>query len=185
MAGHLCPWWCAYTFDNPLRGLVHQPEKILGPYVRPGMRCLDLGCGLGFFSLALARLTGPQGLVAAVDLQWQMLRGLKKRAAKAGLDGIIEPRQCRVDDLDISDLAGGMDFALAFYMIHEVPRPAEFLRQVSRALKPGAAFMIVEPLLHVTAAEFRRTLDMTGHCGFVGNERPKVRLSRAAILRRA
>jgi len=185
MAGHLCPWWCAYTFDNPLRGLVHKPEKILGPYVRPGMRCLDLGCGLGFFSLGLARLAGPEGQVIAVDLQWQMLRGLKKRAAQAGLLPVIQARRCRADDLNIADLAGSMDFALAFYMLHEVPQPAGFLHQVSQALKPGAGFMIVEPLLHVTAAEFRRTLEAAGSNGLVIKDRPRVRLSHAAVLYRA
>ncbi len=28
---HVCPWWMIRTFDNPLRRLFHQPEKLLGP----------------------------------------------------------------------------------------------------------------------------------------------------------
>lgn len=185
MAPHLCPWWFAYTFDNPLRRLLHNPEKFLGPYVKPGMRCLDLGCGLGFFSLAMARLTGPSGKVVPVDLQWQMLKGLKRRAAKAGLDGAIQTRQCCVDDLGVSDLNGSMDFALAFYMVHEVPDPEKFIRQVSHTLKPQSSFMIVEPLMHVTAAEFQGTLDAACKTGLTIVERPKVKLSRAAVLCRA
>ncbi len=37
MGAHVCPWWCAwFSINNPLRRLVHDPEKIVGPYVRPG-----------------------------------------------------------------------------------------------------------------------------------------------------
>jgi hypothetical protein len=34
---HVCPWWGGYFIDNPLRRLFHNPEKIVGPYVQPGM----------------------------------------------------------------------------------------------------------------------------------------------------
>jgi len=49
---HVCPWWLVFTFDNPLRGLIHDPRRLFGPYLRPGMRALDLGCGRGFATLA-------------------------------------------------------------------------------------------------------------------------------------
>ena len=185
MAGHLCPWWFAYSFDNPLRRLFHNPERFLGPYLQPGMRCLDLGCGLGFFSLAMARLAGPSGEVISVDLQWQMLRGLQKRAAKAGLDGLIKARRCGADDLGVSDLSASIDFALAFYMVHEVPDPERFLGQAGQTLKPQSCFMLVEPLMHVTASQFRRTLEAARLAGLAVVERPKVRFSHAALLARA
>jgi hypothetical protein len=28
---HVCPWWGGYFIDNPLRRLIHDPEKIVGP----------------------------------------------------------------------------------------------------------------------------------------------------------
>lgn len=65
----VCPWWLAYTFDHALRRLIHRPEVILAGLVRPGQTVLDLGCGMGFFSLAMARLVGEQGRVICVDLQ--------------------------------------------------------------------------------------------------------------------
>ena len=80
-SGHTCPWWLLFTFDNPLRRLIHDPEKILAPYVESGDAVLDVGCGMGYFSLGLAKLVGPEGKVIAADLQPQMLAGLKKRAA--------------------------------------------------------------------------------------------------------
>ena len=53
---HICPWWLTYTFDNPLRRLIHNPRKMLSGLVRPGMTAADLGCGMGYFTAALAEL---------------------------------------------------------------------------------------------------------------------------------
>ncbi len=58
-SGNVCPWWLCPTFDNPLRRLIHNPDRILAGLVRPGEIALDLGCGMGYFSIPLARLVGP------------------------------------------------------------------------------------------------------------------------------
>ena len=48
---HVCPWWLAYTFDNPLRRLVHNPEKMLQKFIKEGDTVVDIGCGMGYFSI--------------------------------------------------------------------------------------------------------------------------------------
>ena len=48
---HVCPWWFAYTFDNPLRRLVHNPEKMLQKFIKEGDTVVDIGCGMGYFSI--------------------------------------------------------------------------------------------------------------------------------------
>lgn len=35
--------------------------------LRPGMRCLDLGANVGYFTLLMADAVGPSGRVAAVE----------------------------------------------------------------------------------------------------------------------
>lgn len=50
----VCPWWLAYTFDNPLRRFLHDPVKLLASHVREGMTVADIGCGMGYFMVALA-----------------------------------------------------------------------------------------------------------------------------------
>jgi 2-polyprenyl-3-methyl-5-hydroxy-6-metoxy-1,4-benzoquinol methylase len=82
---HICPWWGGYFIDNPLRRLIHDLQTILGPYVKPGMTVLDVGCGMGFFSIGMARMVGDEGRVIAVDLQQKMLDVLWRRAQRAGV----------------------------------------------------------------------------------------------------
>ena len=73
MSPHVCPWWGGYFIDNWFRRWLHSPERILAPYVKPGMSVLDFGCGMGIFSVAMARMVGDEGQVIAVDVQQQML----------------------------------------------------------------------------------------------------------------
>ena len=84
-AGNICPWWLCPTFDNPLRRLIQDPDRILAGLVQPGETALDIGCGMGYFSIPLARLVGPEGKVICVDLQEQMLAGVRRRAERAGV----------------------------------------------------------------------------------------------------
>ena len=81
---HVCPWWMAYTFDNPVRKLFHNPQKIFDAYIRVGMTVMDVGCGMGYFSRGMAKLVGTSEKVIAVDLQQKMLDIMLKRARGRG-----------------------------------------------------------------------------------------------------
>ena len=124
---HVCSHKHVWTFDNFLRPLIHNPDKMFSPFVRPGMRVMDVGCGAGFASIGLARLVGDNGKVVAVDVQPEMLAKVSKRAAWAGLGHRIETHLSTADDLGIE---GGFEFINAFYMVHEVPDMESFLRQI-------------------------------------------------------
>ncbi|MEW6218796.1 MAG: methyltransferase domain-containing protein [Thermodesulfobacteriota bacterium] len=176
---HVCPWWLAYTFDNPLRRLIHRPETILGPHVRPGQVVADFGCGMGYFGIALARLVGPQGRVYAVDLQERMLSILMARAARAGVAARILPRLVRAGELAVTE---PLDFALAFWMLHEVPAPRPFLTEIRQLLKKGGRLLVVEPRGHVGPAVFEDEIALAVSAGFEVLDRPAVALSRGVLL---
>jgi 2-polyprenyl-3-methyl-5-hydroxy-6-metoxy-1,4-benzoquinol methylase len=89
-----CPWWLAATFDNPFRRFFHNPAVILGDLVTPGQTVIDLGCGMGYFSLAMAKMVAPDGQVIAVDLQSQMLAGAR-RSSVTDYATSIHPRSDR------------------------------------------------------------------------------------------
>jgi ubiquinone/menaquinone biosynthesis C-methylase UbiE len=181
MQHHTCPWWVGYALANPFRRIMHEPEKILAPFVREGMTVLDLGSGMGFFSLAMATLVGAQGKVICVDLQQEMLDALRKRAERAGLSDRIHLQRATQDDIRA---AGPVDFALAFWMAHEVTDARKFLGQVFSVLKPSGSVLLVEPRIHVTEREFQRIVALAREAGFAVGEAPPVGISRSAILRK-
>jgi ubiquinone/menaquinone biosynthesis C-methylase UbiE len=182
-----CPWWLLFTFDNPLRKSIHDPHKILENYVHAGDMVLDVGCGMGYFTLELARLVKPvgfgnnQGSVIAADLQPQMLAGLYQRASRAGLLDRIRTLTSQPNHIGLDC---PLDFALAFWMVHEVRQPDGFLREIHAALKSGGQLLIVEPVIHVTSQAFDRTVRLAEDLGFTIQERPFVRFSRAVLLRK-
>ena len=95
MACHVCPWRHAYWFDNALRRFVYRIDGMFGPYVKPGMTVMDVGCGMGFNAIGLAKIVGEQGRVIAVDLQPEMLEVLRRRAERAGVAHRIRTHQCQ------------------------------------------------------------------------------------------
>lgn len=175
----VCPWWLCYSFDNPLRRIFHKPEPLLAPYLKPGMIAVDIGCGMGYFTLGLAKLAGPGGRVIAVDLQQRMLDALERRARRAGVADRIVLHRCRPDSLGVE---GPVDFALVFWMAHEVPDKPRFFREIFALLKTGGRFLLVEPKFHVTLGSFERTLAVCREAGFRALEGPAIALSRAVLM---
>jgi ubiquinone/menaquinone biosynthesis C-methylase UbiE len=176
---HVCSWWLAYTFDNPLRRLIHNPVKILSGYVKEGMTVIDIGCGMGHFTLGLAELVGEHGQVIAVDLQQQMLNIMLKRARGKGLAQRIKPHRAEPTAIGITT---PVDFGLAFWMIHEVPDPAVFFKEVAAILKPAARLLYAEPALHVPARKYNEILAVAETAGFSSREPLAIRFSRATLL---
>lgn len=176
---HICPWWLAYTFDNPLRRYFHDPQAILMPYLREGMTAIDLGCGMGYFSRAMAKIVGDAGKVISVDLQTEMLDITRKRVEKDGLAHRIQFLLAKEDDLGVTE---PVDFALAFWMVHEVTDTQNFFRQIYSILKPEGTVLLAEPKMHVTRARFEEMLSCAQETGFMITATPSIRFSRSVSL---
>jgi 2-polyprenyl-3-methyl-5-hydroxy-6-metoxy-1,4-benzoquinol methylase len=175
----VCPWWLLPTFDNPLRRLIQNPYRILNRWVHPGDTVIDLGCGMGYFSIPLAQLVGSQGKVVCIDVQQQMLDGLRRRAEKAGVLDTITMRRCEPTRLGIPEPA---DFVLAFWMLHEVPDQQAFLAEVQAHLEASGRFLLVEPVGHVGGRAFQRSVETAALVGLVIVDRPAVMASRSALF---
>jgi ubiquinone/menaquinone biosynthesis C-methylase UbiE len=177
----VCPWWLAYTFDNPLRRFLHDPVKLLAPYVHEGMTVADIGCGMGYFTVGLAGLVGEQGTVFATDLQQEMLDRTAQRVKGAGVAQQVRLVRCAPDDIGVP---GPVDFALAFWMAHETEDTGRFFRQVRAVLSAGGRMLVVEPTMHVNRRRFQEELQAARDAGLRELDAPSVRLSRAVLLGR-
>jgi ubiquinone/menaquinone biosynthesis C-methylase UbiE len=181
MPRHPYPWWSHYTFENRLRRLIHRPEELLAPYVRPGQRVLEIGCGLGFCTLPLAELVGREGRVTATDVVPELLDKLAQSAERAGLAGRIRAVLCPAERLK---LPHEHDFALAFWSMHETDDPARAARRIRSALRDGGGFLVIEPAWHVRRRVFRGITDAVRSAGFTERPSPHIAISQTAFFRR-
>lgn len=175
----LCPRWLCFTFDNGLRRLVQKPERITGRYIKEGDVVLDVGPGIGFFTIPMARMVGERGKVIAADIQEAMLQGIEKRALRAGVARRIVLHLAGKDLLGVTT---AVDFILAFWMAHEVPAQEHFYRQLHAVLKNNGRFLLVEPRIHVSVKQFKAEIAAVQSAGFKLLENPAIPLSLAALF---
>lgn len=179
MEERVCPVERAGGLESWFRKLVHNPDRILGKYVRQGMTVVDAGCGPGAFTVPLAKMVGGNGKVIAVDLQQGMLDKLEAKIKGTEIKKIITLHKCNENNLGVKQKA---DFILAFYMVHEVPDIGQLLREFKTIMKKGAKLYLVEPSFHVGRKEFNQIIGQAKSLGFREIERPGIFLSRAVVL---
>jgi ubiquinone/menaquinone biosynthesis C-methylase UbiE len=192
---HICPWQGGPLLAASLRKLIHNPRRIAGPYLSDGMIAMDIGSGMGFFTIPMSEITGKQGKVIAVDLQPQMLAGLQKKAQKAGINNITF-HQCGNNSLNVKQWDESVDFVLIMMMLHEVPdaEPAAevrmnrgspqvcLIREVYSVLAPGGKLLFSEPVVHVSQSKFEQSRSMIQQAGFSIADEPKIALCRTTVF---
>ena len=180
----ICPIWLASVLASPLRRMIQKPEVLLAGLLKERQTALDLGCGPGYFTLGMAEIVGPKGKVIAVDLQPEMLARVRARAERAGLMGQIVLHQSSFASIGLAE-TGKFDFAMSFWMVHEVGDQAVFLAQVAELLRPGGQYLLVEPRMHVTEAAFQKSVALVQQAGLRPVAEPKIRISRAVLFQKA
>jgi ubiquinone/menaquinone biosynthesis C-methylase UbiE len=89
--------------------------------------------------------------------------------------------KCEANQIGLSEK---VDFILAFYMLHEVPDQEGFFTEIAEILKIKGRVFIAEPPFHVSKSAFEKTMRKAQNAGFVLAERPKVFLSKTAVLKK-
>jgi ubiquinone/menaquinone biosynthesis C-methylase UbiE len=178
---HVCPWYCCFTFDNIFRKGFQNPYKILSGYLKVGDTVLDVGPGQGYFSIPLAKMVGENGRVIAIDIQKKMLDILERRAQKENVADRILFKL--VSDVNYG-INSEVDFALAFWMVHEVPDKKALLQSIYDSMKHGKQFLVAEPYLHVTNRMMEETVKTAQGVGFTLINRPKIFFCRSALMRK-
>lgn len=172
-----------YLLINPVRRLSHKPEEILGPYLKPGMRAVDYGCAMGYFSLAMAKMVGDEGCVFCIDIQVKMLSKLTDRATGKGLSHIVRPLLVqKTESFDFLD--NTIDFILLFAVAHEVEDQQKLFSELSAMMKPGAFLLFAEPAGHVRKSDFERSLGYAKQAGLIRAEDKSISRSMSVLLRK-
>jgi ubiquinone/menaquinone biosynthesis C-methylase UbiE len=143
--GMVFPAKRARSLLNPLRRLIQSPTRTVQrmALVRTD-RVLEIGCGPGYFSRAIA-LAVPEGSLVLLDLQEAMLELARKR-----LPDLANIQFTQGDAMSLPFPDGSFDVVLLVLVLGEAPDRDRCIAEVTRVLRPGGT---------VTFAESRRDSD--------------------------
>lgn len=113
--------------------------------IREGMRVADLGCGAtGHFVFPTARMVGPHGVVYAVDIQKNVLDGLRGRMDSSKVSN-IELIWGDIERLRGVGVEGGsLDVAFAVNNLFLARDRVGLAREALRLLKSGGLFVVID-----------------------------------------
>jgi predicted methyltransferase len=138
----------AKEFDDPARDAWQRPaDVIVALRIAPGMTVVDLGAGTGYFLPHLSRDVGPSGKVIALDIEPDMVRYMKVRAAREGLANVAS-RLVPLDDPQLP--AGSVDRVLVVDTWHHIDGRPAYAAKLRAALAPGGAVFVVDFKLDAT-----------------------------------
>jgi SAM-dependent methyltransferase len=128
--------------------------------LRPGMRVLDLGCGIGDIAMLAARMVEPGGEVVAIDRDPAMLETARERADREG-----PPVRFVEGDVSRFELdEPPFDAAIGRLILMHVPDGAAALRAAAGHVRPGGIvafqdFTTAELLVHPPLPKTQHALD--------------------------
>ncbi len=126
-------WWDTESEFRPL----HQINPLRLNWIQnlvplAGLKVVDIGCGGGILSDAMAR-QGAQ--VLGADLAVKSLKVAQLHALEAGTQG-VQYREISAEDL-AEEQPGQFDVVTCMEMLEHVPDPASVVKACAKLVKPG------------------------------------------------
>ncbi len=135
-----CPYGQRFWVEAPHPIITRERlRSVLRP--EPGERILEIGPGVGYYTLDIAEWVGAGGTVEIFDLQQEFLDHTAKRAADRGLANVV-PTQGDATALPFDD--SSVDAVVLTAVLGEIPDPVAALRQIQRVLKPNGRLVVGE-----------------------------------------
>jgi len=122
-----------------LAGITRHWIEDLG--LRPGMRILDVGSGVGDIALLLAGIVGPKGEIVGIDFDQAALAVAARRVSERGLDHV----SFRVASLYVFPADRPFDAVIGRSVLIHQPNPGLALECLTRHLRPGGIVAFQEP----------------------------------------
>jgi SAM-dependent methyltransferase len=108
--------------------------------LRPGMRVLDIGCGIGGTARLIAERTAAE--VTGIDLTDEFVRTATALSAAVGLGDQTEFRTGSALDMPFGDHS--FDAALLLHVGMNITDKSALMAETARVLRPGAPFLVYE-----------------------------------------
>lgn len=138
------PFSQASVLEHPLRPLIHPRRATLKKFrFKPGDTVLELGPGIGYFTVEASRMVGPEGRVLCLDIQPQMIGALCGRLDE--LD-VVNAHPMVGNALTLPMADDSVDAAYLVAVLGEIPDRPQALAELRRVLKPGSVLSISESL---------------------------------------
>lgn len=106
--------------------------------IGPGMHALDLGCGGGAVTFEIARIVGPEGFVAGIDMDEVKLDLARAAALEGGVTN-VEFRLANVNDWNEAET---YDLVFCRFLLEHLSRPLDLLKRMWAAVQPGGAVAV-------------------------------------------
>lgn len=126
----------ADLYEDGWRGPLAPAQQTLMRVVaiEPGERVLEVACGSGLVTRAVAEATGPSGGVLATDLSQNMVELTARTCVEAGY-GWVETARMSADDLPVPPAS--FDAAICALGLMYVPDPGKAATAMARAVRPA------------------------------------------------
>jgi ubiquinone/menaquinone biosynthesis C-methylase UbiE len=126
-----------------LNDLINQPCLILLD-LKGGERVLDVGSGLGQFSLLIGENVGPNGKCLGIERDKNQLKTALQNLVNANKPW-VEFRQGNAENLELQHGEWGtFDVAHARFVLEHVHQPGSVLLGMSRAIRPGGKVVLAD-----------------------------------------
>jgi ubiquinone/menaquinone biosynthesis C-methylase UbiE len=134
--------------------------------VSSGQRVLEVGPAGGYLTAAATEVTGPSGLLVALDVQRSLLRRLRTRLGSKPLLLV------QANALALPFRGGIFDVVILAGVLGELPDRPQALREIHRVLSPGGTFALAEEfLLDPDYVRLSVALRLAHEAGFEDRER--------------
>src|SRR5262245_44807219 len=128
-----------------------------------GERVLEVGPGIGIYSLPIAAALAPSGVLDVVDVQAEMLADLLRRTRRARLRNVVATH---ADARRLPYPDATFDAAYLISVLGEIPGPSVALRELRRVLKPGGRLIVGEFLIDPDFTSVKRLQELAASAGF-------------------
>lgn len=128
-----------------MQGGFSNPEKIIRDLeVKKDARVADFGSGSGYFTLLLAVIVGPGGVVVAVDVLTNALEVIKSRAQDRGLYNISYIRGNLETEKGSTLSSDSQDMVFLANILFQSQQKDKIMAEAKRVLKSGGQLVIID-----------------------------------------